>query len=234
MAKKNLNKRFIGGIAVAMLLPLSFYIITRVMSKDTIFLPGYYVADKVDTVVEDGKTYYDTTFHKVADVALTNQFGKTVSLNNDFADKILVVNFFFSTCPTVCPKLTRHVKLLEKAFRKNDTTVHLVSITVDPARDSFPVLRQYADANNVNHDHWTFLTGDRRTIYNYAYNELHVVMGKGGEGVDDFIHTQKLVLLDKERHIRGYYDGLDTAELRRCADDIILLTLEKKRNKKRK
>ena len=233
MSNKNLHKRFIGGLAVALLLPLSFYITTKVLSKDKIFLPDYFVADSVDSVMEDGKMVYDTTFHQVADVELTNQFGETISLNKDFNDKILVVNFFFASCPTVCPKLTRHVKMLEKAFRKNDTTVHLVSITVDPENDSFPVLRRYADANGINHDDWTFLTGKREIIYNYAYNELHVIMGKGGEGVDDFIHTQKLVLLDKERHIRGYYDGLDTAELRRCADDIILLTLEKKRKKKR-
>lgn len=222
----------LGALTIAVLVPLSLYIVTKVMSKDKIFLPDYYVADKVDTILESGNTIYDTTFHRVADLQLTNQFGHTVSINKDLSDKIVVVNFFFTKCPTICPKLTQHVKMLQKAFRKNDTTVHLVSVTVDPQNDSFPALREYADANGVDHDHWWFLTGDRQTIYNYAYNELHVVMNEGGQGVDDLIHTQKLVLLDKERHIRGYYDGLDTAELRRCADDIILLTLEKKRNKK--
>jgi len=232
MAKNKFNKGFIGGIAVAFLLPLSFYIIAKVLSKDKIALPDYYIAEGVDTVVEDGETYYDTIYHKVADVELTNQFGNKVSINNDLGDKIVVVNFFFTTCPTICPKLTQHVKMLQRAFKKNDTTVHLVSITVDPEKDSFPAIRQYADQNGVDHDHWYFMTGDRDLIYNYAYNELHVVMGEGRQGADDFIHSQQLVLLDKERHIRGYYDGLDTAELRRCADDIILLTLEKKRKRR--
>lgn len=231
MMKKN-SKRFIGGLAVAMLLPLSFYIIAKVMSKDKIWLPNFYVVEAIDSARQDGEMVYDTTFHKVADLQLTNQFGQTVSINKDLSDKIVVVNFFFTKCPTICPKLTQHVKMLQRAFKKNDTTVHLVSVTVDPQNDTFPALRQYADANGVDHDHWWFLTGDRQTIYNYAYNELHVVMNEGGQGIDDLIHTQKLVLLDKERHIRGYYDGLDTAELRRCADDIILLTLEKKRKKK--
>ncbi|MBZ0098258.1 MAG: SCO family protein, partial [Taibaiella sp.] len=112
-------------------------------------------------------------------------------------------------------------------------TVHLVSISVDPEKDSVPALRLYADQHGADHDHWWFLTGERDKIYNYAYNELHVVMGREEEGIDKFIHTQKLVLLDKDRHIRGYYDGIDTAELRRCADDIILLTLEKKRKRRR-
>lgn len=202
------------------------------MSKDKIWLPNFYVVEAIDSARQDGEMVYDTTFHKVADLQLTNQFGQTVSINKDLSDKIVVVNFFFTKCPTICPKLTQHVKMLQRAFKKNDTTVHLVSVTVDPQNDTFPALRQYADANGVDHDHWWFLTGDRQTIYNYAYNELHVVMNEGGQGIDDLIHTQKLVLLDKERHIRGYYDGLDTAELRRCADDIILLTLEKKRKKK--
>lgn len=234
MAKnKKIIFALLGALTIAVFVPLSFYIVARVLEKDKIALPGYYVADKVDSFKEEGRMVYDTTFHKVADLQLTNQFGEQLSINKDLGDKIVVVNFFFTECPTVCPQLTRHVKMLQKAFRKNDTTVRLVSITVDPERDSFPAIRQYADAHGVNHDDWFFLTGDRKKIYNYAYNELHVVMGEGGQGIDDFIHTQKLVLLDKERHIRGYYDGLDTAELRRCADDIILLTLEKKRKKKR-
>lgn len=229
---KNLKKTIFGALAIAVFVPLSFFIIAKLLSKDKIFLPDFHVADRVDSFEDGGKMVYDTVFHQVADLTLADQFGKPFSINRDLSDKIVVVNFFFSTCPTICPKLTQHVKMLQNAFKKNDTTVHLVSITVDPARDSFQVLRQYADANGVDHDHWAFLTGDRAAIYNYAYNELHVRMNEEGQGVDDFIHSQKLVLLDKERYIRGYYDGLDTAELRRCADDIILLTLEKKRKKR--
>lgn len=233
MTQKKKNKKFWLGLAVAILLPLSFYAITRMLSKDNIDLPDYYVVDGIDTVVEDGKTYYDSIYHRVADLELVNQLGDTISINRDLGNKIVVVNFFFTTCPTICPKLTQHVKMLQQAFKKNDTTVHLLSISVDPATDTVPALRQYAEEYKADHDHWWFLTGDRDKIYNYAYNELHVVMGREEEGIDKFIHTQKLVLLDKERHIRGYYDGTDTAELRRCADDIILLTLEKKRKKRR-
>lgn len=227
MAKKNSNKRFIGGLAVALLLPLSFWIYFNIKVGTSIKsqLPHYYIAD---SVTAGG----DTVFHTVSDITLTNQLGQQVSLNKDLAGKILVVNFMFTTCKTICPRLTGDMLLLQRAFRKNDTTVHLVSITVDPARDSFLALREYADRYNVNHDHWWFLTGNRDSIYNYARNELHVTMQPGNGGTDDFIHSQKLVLLDRERNIRGYYDGLDSAELKRCSDDIVLISLEKKHKKR--
>lgn len=238
MSKKS-NKRFIGGFAVALLLPLSFYVVTKILSKDKIHLPGYKYPEHVDSSVVNGKKVYDTTFHTVADVALTNQLGQHISLNGDLKGKILVVGFFFTSCPTVCPKLTGNMRLLQQAFKKDpkketafDTVVHLVSITVDPANDSFPVLRHYADSYDVNHDKWWFLTGNRDVIYNFARNELGLNVQPTTGGAEDMIHTQKLVLIDRDRKIRGYYDGLDSVELRRCADDVILLSIEKKRKKK--
>jgi protein SCO1 len=232
MSIKISNKRFFGGLAVALLLPLSFWLITRLLSKDKIYLPNYYGVDSVVTRVEDGKNINDTIFHVVPDITLTNQLGQTVSVNKDLKGKILVVNFMFATCPTICPRLTGNMLLLQRAFRKNDTTVHLVSMTVDPTHDSFQVLRAYADRYKVNHDHWWFLTGDRAAIYNYVRKELGLTMQPGDGGTEDFIHSQKLVLLDKDRNIRGYYDGLDSADLKRCSDDIVLLSLEKKRKRK--
>ncbi|MCB0700764.1 MAG: SCO family protein [Chitinophagales bacterium] len=229
--KNNKRLRLLGGLTVAVLLPLSLYLIVKALSADKIFLPNYYVVERVDEIKEDGKTIYDTVYHKAADITLVNQLGDSVSLNKDLSTKIILVNFFFTQCPTICPKLTGNMTILQRAFKKNDTTVHLVSISVDPERDSFPAIRKYADGYGVNHDHWWLLTGDRDTIYNYARNELRVVMNESGQGTDDFVHSQKLVLLDKDRHIRGYYDGLDTMELKRCADDIVLLSLEKKRKK---
>lgn len=228
---KNRRLRLLGGLAVALLLPLSFYMIAKLLAKDKIYMPRHYVAASVDTLEEEGELIYDTTFKQVEDIRLVNQVGDTVSVNKDLKGKIVVVNFFFTDCATICPRLTGNLTILQKAFKKNDTTVHLVSVSVDSKRDSVPVLRDYAERYDVNHDHWWFLTGEREKVYNYARNELRVVMNEGGQGVEDFVHSQKLVLLDKERYIRGYYDGLDTAELKRCADDIILLSLEKKRTK---
>lgn len=232
MSNKILSKGFILSIAVAVLLPLSFYLIAKLLSKDKIDLPDYFIVERVDTLNEDGQTSYDTVYHHTKDLVLTNQLGDKVSLNKDLKDKIVLVNFFFTRCPSICPKLTGNLGIIQKAFKKNDTTVQLVSISVDPGRDSVAVLREYADAHNANHDHWWFLTGDRNKIYDFAANELHIVMEPSGGGVDDMIHSEKLVLLDKDRNIRGYYNGLDTMELKQCAEDIVLLTLEKKKHKK--
>src|ERR1700741_536088 len=136
MNKKNSNKKFVIGITVAVLLPFIFFLITKLMSKDTIHLPAYFIADSIVSVPKDGKLVSDTIFHKVADIQLTNQLGDHISINNDLPGKILVVDLFFTTCPTVCPKLTGNMTLLQKAFRKSfkyrsfDTSVHLISLTV--------------------------------------------------------------------------------------------------------
>lgn len=219
------------GIAVAVLLPLSFYLIVNELSKGKVNMPKYYV---VDPVTVPG----DTTYHQAADLVLTNQLGKTVSLNKDLKGKMLVINFFFTNCPGPCPRLTDNMKMLQISFRKDsrkeaslDTVVQFISITVNPERDTFQALRAYADRFGVNHDHWWFLTGDKKTIYDFARNELHVKTGPGDGGADDFIHTEQFILLDRDRNIRGYYNGLDDQEVKKCADDIVLLTLERKHKK---
>lgn len=239
MTKKYSKNKFIGGLAVAFLLPLSFYFIAKLLSKDQIHLPHYYIADKIESKTVDGKTMRDTTFHRVPDARFINQFGKEVSINQDLSGKIIVANLFFINCQSVCPKLNANMRMLMKAFAKSwksersmDTMVHFVSITVDPANDSFQALRLYADGIKADHDHWWFLTGNRDNILDYVRNELHISMQPSDGGVEELTHSETIVVLDQERYIRGYYNGLDTVELRRCADDIVLLTLEKKRKKK--
>lgn len=229
MSGKKSNNKFFLGLTVAALLPLSFYLVTAQLSKGKIQMPGHYIADR---------TSPDTVWHTMADLQLTNQIGNTVSLNKDVANRILVIDFIFTHCTSTCPQLSQHMKLLQTGFRKDpkkeaslDTIVQFISITVDPTRDSFPALRAYADKYGANHDHWWFLTGDKATIYNFARNELGLSTGPGDGGSEDFIHTEKMILVDKDRHIRGYYNGLDITDVRKCADDIVLLTLEKKKKK---
>jgi protein SCO1/2 len=238
MSRKTISG-IILAIAVVVLLPLSLFILAKTFKKDKVDLPHYYLPERVDTRVEAGQTVTDTVYHQVADITLTNQLGQQVSLNKDLAGKVVVVNFFFARCPSVCPKLTTNMGLLQNAFRKDskirtriETNVHLVSMTVNPEHDSFQVLRAYAERFDADHDRWWFLTGAKQDIYNFARNELRVSVQPGDGGADDFIHTEKLVLIDKDRYIRGYYNGLDSVDLKRCADDVVLLTLEKKRKKK--
>ncbi len=230
MSEKRSNKKFLLGITVALIIPVICYILAKELSDGTVKLPRRYVAE----TVANG----DTVFHQVGDLVLTNQLGQRVSLANDLKGRIVVVNFIFTNCPNVCPTLTGNMKLLQKSFKKDtkkqtslDTVVHLISITVDPERDSFPALRAYADRFGANHDHWWFLTGDKKTIYDFARNEVQLPVGPGTGGADDLVHSERLVLIDKDRYVRGYYNGMDEKEAKQCADDIVLLTLERKHKK---
>ena len=115
----------------------------------------------------------------------------------------------------------------------DSSIVRFVSFSIDPERDSVPVLKKYADKYGVNHDNWWLLTGNKKTIYDFALNELKLGL-QDGEGVDtSFIHTQKFVVLDKDYVVRGYYNGLDTVELVKMAKDIGLLMLERDKKQKR-
>ncbi len=238
MTNKKTNNKYIIGLAVALGLPLFCYFIAKALSKDKIHLPNYYIAEGVKKDTINGKIQYDTVYHTVSDLQLTNQLGDKISTDSSLNGKILVFNFFFVNCPTICPRLTSNIGMLQNAFKKNpklehslDTSVQFISITVNPSHDTVPVLRTYADRYHANHDHWWFLTGDKKTIYDFARKELAVIAYPGDGGADDFIHTEKLVLVDKNRKIRGYYSGLDSLAIRKCADDIVLLTMEKEHRK---
>lgn len=215
---------------LAILVPLTGYLIVDHYSKDVVPIPRYYIPEKVDTVVKNGKATYDTTFHVVNDFALTNQLGQKVSLK-DLSGKVVLVNFFFTSCPSICPGMMANLEKIQQAYIKNDTLLQIVSLTVDPERDSSELLRMYGVKRGINPDNWWLVTGDKKEIYDWARNEVFVSVTQGDGGPDDFIHTEKLVLLDKDRHIRGYYDGTDSNAVRKCANDIAVLHLEKDRHR---
>ncbi len=203
-------------------------------------MPPRFFADSVAEKIEKGKKVSDTIWHQVSNIHLINQLGDSVSLD-DVRGKIIIADFFFTRCPSICPTLTKNMKALQDAMkmkdfgRKLDTSfVQFLSFSVDPERDSAEVLKRYADKYRVNHDTWWFLTGPKKTIYDFALNELKLGL-QDGEGVDsNFIHTSKFVLLDRQRVVRGYYDGLDSASLSKLAEDLTLLMLEKDKKKKRR
>ena len=227
------NQKFFLALTVALLLPFSFYIIAKVMKKDQLAMPGYYNPEKIDTTVHNGKLSFDTTFHVVRDLVLQNQSGDIVSLNEDLKGKMILVEVFFTNCGTICPQLTNNISyFLHRAFKKNDTTVHFVSISIDPEHDSVSVLKSYSEKYKANPDHWWFLTGDRKLIYNYLHHELKLMVKPSDNGAEELDHTPTLVLIDKNRFIRGYYNGLDTVALKQCADDIGLISMQKKHKKK--
>lgn len=229
--KQNKTIKYIIGIAVAMVLPLSFFYITRYFSDGKLKIPPYYRVERIDKVIENGKPVADTVYHKVKDITLTNQLGQLVSLNNDLKGKVLVIDFIFTSCPSVCPQLSANMKDLQKAYiKKNPDLVQFISISVDPQRDSVPALRAYADRYNADHDRWWFLTGSKDSIFYYAKNELGLILNDA-DVPGDFVHSQQFVLLDTARHIRGYFDGLDKRETQKIADAIYILNVEKKKKR---
>lgn len=217
---------------VAVILPLASYLLVDSLSKDAAVVPKRYFFDTVRTVVVKGKQVPDTVWHKVKPFKLTNQFGKQVGLN-DLPGKIIVADFFFTSCPSICPTLTRNMKRLQDAFKKTDTIVRFVSFTVDPERDTAAKLKAYGDRYKFDHDTWWFLTGTKQEIYDIALNEFKANIAQE-EGVDTgFIHTDKLFLLDKDHVVRGWYSGLDSVNLDRVIKDVVMLNMERDKKKKR-
>jgi protein SCO1/2 len=232
MQAKRSNSKFFLGITVAFLLPLSFFIVAKILGKDKLAMPKHYNPERVDSSLVDGKYVYDTVYHKVGNVSLVNQMGDTVSINNDLPNKVLIVGVFFTKCTSICPQLSGNMTILQKAFRKNDSTVQLISISIDPENDSVVAIKEYANRYLANPDHWWFLTGNRTAIYEYLHNELKLKINPSDAGAEMLDHTPTLVLIDKHRFIRGYYNGLDTLALRTCANDIGLISMEKSKKVK--
>ena len=203
-------------------------------------MPKRFFADTIISKVENGKSITDTVWHQVANITLVNQLGDTVSLD-DIKGSIIIANYFFTRCPSICPTLTKNMKELQDAMKMKDlrkkidsSFVRFISFSVDPERDSVQALKKYADRYGINHDTWWMLTGPKKTIYDYAFNELKLGLQDGGQIDSNFIHTEKFVLIDRSRVVRGYYNGLDSASMSKLAEDITLLMLEKDRKKKRK
>ncbi|MGN7819646.1 SCO family protein [Chitinophaga sp. 22536] len=215
---------------MAILVPLTGYLIVDHYGKNVIPIPKYYIPERVDTIVKNGKTTYDTVFHQIRNFKMTNQLGQQVSLK-DMEGKVILVDFFFTSCPSICPTLTKNLRKIQSAYGKTDTLLQILSFSVDPVRDSVQKLRKYGYDYQVNPDNWWLLTGDKKEIYDLARHDFFVSVTEGDGGPDDFIHTEKLILIDKNRHIRGYYNGLDSNAVKQCATDIATLYLEKDRHR---
>jgi len=235
LKRSTLSKKAWLALCVAVFIPLVFYMIA---SNYKVAMPKRYFPDSVITKIKDGKEITDTVWHRVTNVSLSNQLGETVSLDQE-QGKVIVADFFFTHCASICPILTRNFKRLQDGLKiKNevkriDTTfVRFISFSVDPLRDSVPVIKHYADRHGVNSDVWWLLTGPKKTIYDFALNELKLGLQDSVSVDSNFVHTDYVALLDKDRVIRGYYHGTDTADLSRLADDIVFIMLEKDKKKK--
>lgn len=167
----------------------------------------------------------EKSFHKIPDFQLLNQLGDTVS-QTTFDDKIYIADFFFTTCPGICLKMTGNMVKVQEAF-KDDPEVLLISHSVTPSIDSVPVLKNYAQKNGVMDNKWHLVTGDKTEIYNLGRNQYFVENELGvPKDINDFLHTENFLLIDKNKHIRGIYNGLNRASIAQLITDIKALKLE--------
>lgn len=164
-------------------------------------------------------------FHKIPDFELTNQDGEKIT-QKTFDNKIYVADFFFTTCPGICPMMTRNMAKIQEEF-KYDNEVLLLSHSVTPTKDSVPQLKNYALENGVGNN-WHLVTGDKKEIYDLG-RKFYFVEEDLGEpkGVDDFLHTENFILIDKKKHIRGIYNGLNRASIAQLITDIKALKKER-------
>lgn len=166
----------------------------------------------------------DTLYHSIPEFEFVNQYGEKVT-NSTFKNKIYVTEYFFTTCQSICPVMNDNLQTIYSEF-KNEPDFMILSHTVDPETDSVPVLLDYAKRHGVSDRKWQFVTGEKTKLYELARKGYILNAEEGNGGPEDFIHTQNFALIDKDRHIRGYYDGTDSAEVRRLSSEIKLLLNE--------
>ncbi|GLB52261.1 hypothetical protein NBRC110019_13000 [Neptunitalea chrysea] len=206
---KKLTKK--TGLFIGLSIGLPIVLFAIYFGYKRFMAPLPYFGENYTIVSED-------TDYKVPDFTFINQDSLPVS--NSFTNgKIWVANYFYTSCPSICPRMMSGIYDVQKAFEENDD-VHLVSFTVDPDYDKPHVLKDYAEVRGIDTHQWQLVTGGKKELYRFARKGLYIVATSGNGGVEDFIHSEKLVLIDRNNHIRGYYDGTSETDIAFLIDDI--------------
>lgn len=206
----------VAGVAIA-------YPLIKPEKKLKVFQPA-----DINPKLVDSTLHGVNVDHRIADFEVTNQLGQTVT-QEDFAGKIYVADFFFATCPTICPVMSGHFAELQDEFA-DEPKVMFLSYSVTPDLDSVPVLREYGERYGADPERWILATGDKKHIYNLARKSYFAVLDEGDGGKQDFIHTENFVLVDSRKRIRGYYDGTSPADMKRLSEEIRILLVEEREN----
>lgn len=223
-----MNRKFLkaGILAVLLGVPALIFLVLHQFGKNHFDLPYYFpeINDYGEAVVVNG----DTVFSKIPDFELTDQYGRKF-VSERMQGKITVADFFFTRCGTICPKLSSELTRVQGVFRDNQE-VMLLSMTIDPKHDSSAVLRTYATEYGAEKDKWFFLTGDKKEIYDLAIKGFKLPVADASEYNPDikhidemFIHSEKLLLLDKAGYVRGIYDGTNKEDVDRLIVEISVL-----------
>jgi len=202
------------------LLCIVFLGLSSCNTKEKKVLPIYNPAEFKPELVD--KSLRDKTInHTVSDFTLINQNGEVITQDH-YKDKIYVTDFFFTSCGTICPIMTENMAKIQDEFIDNDDIMFL-SLSVTPEIDSIPILREYANDKGVIDSKWNVTTGNKKHIYNLARKSYFAVVEKGDGDLQDFIHTPNFILIDKEKQIRGIYDGTNDEDIKRIIEDIHIL-----------
>lgn len=212
----NLKKIQTGILISLLVLPVFLYLIISNDSKGTYFALPILGPRNVS---ESG----DTIYHTIGKFEFVDSENQVVS-DLDFKGSVFISDFFFTQCEGICPKMSTGLSRVQEYYRTNDL-VKFLSHTVDPEYDNGSVLTEYAKFYNAIPGKWYFVTGNKKSIYNKAIKSYLIVAGEEDSDVE-FVHSEKLVLIDKEKRIRGYYDGTSKEEIERLVLEINVLLQE--------
>ena len=209
--------RFFGAVLFFLSTVIIFLFYNALKPKK--ILP-IYTPSMVNPELVDSTIQYKKKYHSIANFSLTNQNGKIVT-QTDYDNKIYIADFFFTTCPTICPIMTKNMVYIQNHTQNDD--VLLLSHSVTPTIDSVAQLKKYALKKGVDDMKWNLVTGDKKQIYELARKSYLAVKTDGDGGPFDMIHTENLILIDKKKRIRGFYDGTNTEEIERLLEDLKIL-----------
>lgn len=203
-------------IILSGIIVMLFYNALKPVKTLPVYQPVMVNAELVDSSIQHIKKY-----HTIADFNLINQNGDTIT-QDTYKDKIYVADFFFTTCPSICPIMTDNMLKIQDRIMHNDD-VMLLSHSVTPVIDSVAQLKKYALKKGVNDNKWNLVTGDKKQIYELARKSYLAVKNDGNGGEHDMIHTENFMLIDKQKRIRGFYDGTNTEDIEKLLSDLEIL-----------
>lgn len=192
-----------------------FYTILKPVETLPIYQPA-----EVNEKLVDSSVIHVSKYHKISDFELINQNGKKIT-QEFYSNKIYVADFFFTTCQDICPVMTKNMYKLQEEL-KNDNDILFLSHTVIPEVDTVQQLKKFSIENKVNDSKWNLVTGDKKQIYDLA-RKSYLAVEDTEYGEFDMIHTENFMLIDKERQIRGFYDGTNDLEIEKLLKDIEIL-----------
>lgn len=211
-----------GILLILLAVPVFIFVFLKSFGKNNYELPVFYEEGVVSSL---SNCNFNSGLHTIPDFQFSSHNNHSVS-EDILQDKITVVDFFFTSCPDICPVMSKQLSRVQEKFKKNNQ-VNILSFTVDPEHDSPEVLREYAESFEATNSNWLFLTGKKENIYSLARCGFILPVEDGDGSPEDFIHSEKLILVDGQKRIRGYYDGTDREEVDRLILEINVLLSQK-------